>query len=384
VSRAVAGLAAFLATLAVGVGSASAQPIKTGFADELYRSSNREARTGAFEDSKRAGASIARIPVFWRQTAPTRPLTPTNPNDPAYNWGTLDAAVDEAKANGLEPLLTVSAAPDWAEGRNRPVFEKSPAGTWKPDADALGDFAQALATRFRDRVRHYEVWNEPNLSVFLTPQYKRKRLVGSDIFRRMLNAFFEGAHRVQPKAKVISGGTAPYGSTRGRMRTRPLVFLRDLLCVKRSLEPKKCGSKAKLDALAHHPTNTSGGPRVSAIHPDDASTPDVKNVIKVLRAAEKHRRLATGGRHQLWLTEFWWETNPPDKCTGVSQKRQAKWISQALRLFKRQGASVAVNYLVRDHPYRAADCGRESYQTGVLFANGEKKRSFRAFRRASR
>jgi len=380
-----AGVATLLAAFGV-LGSAtvaSAKPFKTGFAEPLYMSSNAQARSGAFAASKRAGASIARIPVSWEVTAPSKPTSPTKPNDRAYNWGTLDAAVKAAKNNDLAPLLTVAHAPHWAEGPNRPPsLEKAPAGTWKPNANAFGKFAQALAKRYGDRVRHYEAWNEPNLRGFLNPQYKGKRLVASDIYRRMLNAFYEGVHQVQPGAMVISGGTAPYGDRRGGGRTRPLAFLRDLLCLKRSLKPKKCGSKAKLDALAHHPINTSGGPKRSAIHPDDASTPDVKNVVEVLRKAEKANRVGTRGRHQVWLTEFWWETNPPDKCIGVRPERQARWISQALRKFQRQGASVAINFLVRDQPYRG-QCGRADYQTGVFFADGEPKPSYKAFRNFS-
>jgi len=378
-----AGVATLLAAFGV-LGSAtvaSAKPIKTGFAEPLYMSSNAQARSGAFAASKRAGASIARIPVSWQVTAPSRPISPRNPNDPAYNWGTLDAAVNVAKNNDLAPLLTISSAPNWAEGPNRPSLEKAPAGTWKPDADALGRFAQALAARYGDRVRHYEAWNEPNLSGFLTPQYEGKRLVASDIYRRMLNAFYKGVHQVQPGAMVSSGGTAPHGDPPGGLRTRPLAFLRDLLCLKRSLKPKKCGSKAKLDALAHHAIS-SGGPKHSAIHPDDASYPDVKNVVEVLRKAEKANRVGTRGRHQVWVTEFWWGTNPPDRCTGVPLKRQARWISQALRSFQRQGASVAINFLVRDQPYRG-QCGRASYQTGVFFADGEPKPSYKAFRNFS-
>lgn len=360
------------------VGEAAEAKFRTGFADPRIGFADPVTSSDLLADAATAGASTVRLDVSWRAVAPA--VEPIDPTDPAaYNWGRLPDAVASANSRGLDVMLTAASAPDWAEGSGR--SGDAPAGTWKPNAKKFGEFAQALASRFDGEVRLFEAWNEPNLFTFLNPQYDGKKLVGSDIYRRMLNAFHEGIHRVQPRAKVITGGTGPYGEPRGGRRTRPLVFLRDLLCLDGNLKPKQCKSEPKFDVLAHHPINTSGGPKVSALHPDDASTPDLKHVVKVLRKAEKRKRTATPGRHPVWVTEFWWETNPPDECTGVSPKRQAKWISRALRSFKRQGASLALNYLVRDEEYSRAQCGRASYQTGVSYADGDRKPSFRAFRR---
>lgn len=380
------GVAAALATLLAVLGFASAadsKPLQIGFADTLFSSGDAGTRATWFGKAKRARADIVRIDISWRQVAPgIEPLDPTNPA--AYNWGPVPAAVAQAKARGLDVMLAVSGAPSWAEGPNRAGY--APPGTWRPDAEKFGEFARALARQFQGQVRRYQAWVEPNIYTFLNPQYEGKRLVGPDIYRRMLNRFYAGVNAVQPKAMVISGGTAPYGDPRGGRRTRPLAFLRDLLCLKdrRKLKPTKCPNKARLDALAHHPINTSGGPRRSALHPDDVATPDLKHVVRTLRKAERTKRVKPGGRRQVWVTEFWWETKPPDKCTGVPLKRQARWIRQALKSFKRQGASVAINFQIRDTPYRDSDCGRATFQSGAFFANGNRKPSFRAFRKFGR
>jgi hypothetical protein len=235
-------------------------------------------------------------------------------------------------------------------------------------------------------VRHYQAWNEPNIYTFLNPQYQGRKLVGSRIYRRLLNAFYAGVHEVQPNAFVVSAGTAPYGEPPGGDRTRPLAFMRDLLCLRdrRKLEPTKCKHKARLDAYAHHPINTSGGPDRSAIHPDDVATPDVKNVVRTLRRAEATKRVRPRGRRPVWLTEFWWESKPPDECTGVPVRRHKRWIAQALRSFREQGASVAINFLIRDQEYTPAGCGRTTLQTGLFFFDGSRKPAFKAFRRFGR
>ena len=51
-------------------------------------------------------------------------------------------------------------APAWAEGPRRP--SNAPRGTWRPDPVALGQFAEAAARRY-PQIRHWQVWNEPNL-----------------------------------------------------------------------------------------------------------------------------------------------------------------------------------------------------------------------------
>lgn len=375
-------LAAVCASLALPA-PAGAAGLQVGFADPLFSSGDASTRQSWLGNARKARADIVRIDISWRVVAPgVEPPDATNPA--IYDWGSVPAAVSEARARGLDVLLTVSSAPAWAEGSNRPA--SAPPGTWKPNGKKFGQFARALASKFGGQVRRYQAWVEPNIYTFLNPQYEGRKLVGPDIYRRMLNSFYAGIHAVQPRAIVVSGGTAPYGDPRGGRRSRPLVFLRDLLCLKgrNKLRPTKCKHRAKLDALAHHPINTSGGPKRSASHPDDVATPDVKNVVRTLRKAERANRVRPGGHRQVWLTEFWWETRPPDKCTGVPVKKHARWIKQALRSFKRQGASVAVNFLLRDAPYEKADCGRATFQTGAFFADGDRKPAFRAFRRFGR
>ena len=120
-------------------------------------------------------------------------------------------------------------APGFAEGPGRP--SSATAGSWKPDAGAYGQFARAVAIRYSGsyeglpRVRYYQAWNEPNLSMYLAPQYKGKRSVAPEIYRRLLNSFYAGVKGVDRANVVITGGTAPYGDEPGGDRTRPLTFL---------------------------------------------------------------------------------------------------------------------------------------------------------------
>ena len=51
------------------------------------------------------------------------------------------------------------------------------------------DFAIALAKRYKGRVHYYEVWNEPNLPWFFTPQLKNGKFVSPANYRALVNAF---------------------------------------------------------------------------------------------------------------------------------------------------------------------------------------------------
>ena len=143
-------------------------------------------------------------------------------------------------------------APDYALGSDHPPTTTPPGGTWKPDPGALADFMRALATRYSGefgdlpRVRHFQVWNEPNLSFYLSPQREGEREVSPAYYREMLNAAYAAIKGVHADNQVLSAGTAPFGDKRGDERVRPLEFLRNLLCLRDNLK-RRCTQKAKFD-----------------------------------------------------------------------------------------------------------------------------------------
>ena len=197
------------------------------------------------------------------------------------------------------------------------------------------------------------------------------------IYRGLLNSFYDGVKAVDQSNVVVGGATSAYGDPTGGPRMRPLLFLRELFCLKgrRKLKPQPC-PPVKLDVLSDHPINTSGGPSQSAIHPDDAVTADVGNVQRVLRAAEKGGNVQPGGRRPLWITEFWWLSNPPgspNERIAVPLGKHARWIEESLYLFWREKVKAAFYFRVRDP--EATDV-----PSGLFFADGTPKPALTAFR----
>lgn len=99
----------------------------TGLSGPEYTSADGSERGHWFDETAGAHAGIVRINVIWRSVVSGTPADPSNPADPAYDFGALDAAVRDAAARNIDLLLTLYEAPDFAEGAARE--SSAPPGT---------------------------------------------------------------------------------------------------------------------------------------------------------------------------------------------------------------------------------------------------------------
>lgn len=376
--------------------SGAASSMRLGFLDGAF--SDTASQTSRFAEAAGVGSRVARVPSGWAGIARTRPTSPTDPGDPAYDWTGTDRAVRASVAAGVEPLLSLTQAPAWAEGAGRPADLQSLPGSWRPDPTAYGQFAVALARRYDGtypdplrpgaalpRVRAFIPWNEPNLQLYLAPQWRKTngRFVtdAPRHYRRLVRAFHDGIHRSQPSAQVVAGAMAPFGDPQpGGRRIAPARFLRDMLCLSPKLRRVSCGSAGtpRFDVLSHHPYSV-GGPFRKALNPDDVSVPDVgAKLVKPLRRAERLGLLGSKKTRRVWVTEMSWDSRPGDPL-GVPERTQADWLAQALYVLARQGVDTVTWFQVRDTPARTAAERASSNQSGVLLADGRRKLSATAF-----
>lgn len=359
----------------------------------------------AFQHARAAEAQIIRLSIGWSDLAPTAPpnnATAADPNWSGYDWSTADTAVREAVANGFTPLFLISNTPAWAEGRGRPpVSDKAPEGTWRPSPSAFRALAAALAKRYSGRfpdpqnpatslprVRYWQVWNEPNLALYITPQWVRRRgkLVAESpvLYRALLNAFYRGVKSVSSGNVVVTAGTSPFGDRPGGSRIPPALFVRDLFCLsgRTALRKVRCsGAPVHFDILAHHPYPI-GPPRRHAPNPDDVVVADWSRLTRPLNAALRQGTVAPRKKKGLWATELSWDTNPPDP-QGIPAHLQATYMEGAFSTMWSEGVSAVVWYLMRDEPPRPTFA--DSLQSGIYFrgdtvADDTPKPSFTAFR----
>jgi hypothetical protein len=378
-----------LAMLLLPVAVSPARGLRTGFFDGVYSLPDEQSAPW-LDRTEAAGAGIVRLSVHWRTFAPARrgDFDATDPEDPAYDWASLDPVVKHLRERGLAVILTVDSAPDWAEGSNRP--RRAVAGSWKPRPAALADFATALARRYDGttpdpartgttlpRVRDFQLWNEPNLARYLAPQWRRAGngyvAVSPRHYRRMLASFYSAIKAVHADNRVITGGTSPYGDPPGGERMQPATFVRGLFCFS-GPALRGGGCRTRFDVLAHHPYSV-GRPRRRALNRDDVSIPDLGKLRRILRMA-RHKHLLPR-MPRMWATEISYDSRPPDP-DGVPARRHARWLEEAFYLLWRSGVDTITWLQIRDAPPTPSYAA--SYQSGIYLRDGRAKPAARAFR----
>jgi hypothetical protein len=289
------------------------------------------------------GATTVRFSIHWDQVAPTQPARALASNDPAYQWGGVDAVLQGLHARGIQLVVTLFGTPGWANGDQK-------ANVAPTSTTAFSDFAYAAAKRY-PFVRKWTIWNEPNQRLSLATASPRLYV------QRLLNPAYASIHRANPRALVAGGVTAPRGNTGG---VGPLAWIRGM-----------AAAHAKLDAYAHNPYPTH--PAVeSPLSGACRSCGDVSmaNLDRLL--AEVRRDF---GHKPVWLTEYGYQTNPPDRLLGVKPGLQALYVSEAaLRAYQAPGVTMLIQFLLRDEP----DLGR--FQSGLFTVTGVAKPAYHAFR----
>lgn len=351
------------------------------------------------------GADRVRLTAGWSALAP-HPRARTKPpgfdaTEPAqYQEGpfrALDTAVKSATAAGMQVQIDLGFwAPRWAVARG---MGRSARQRWRPDAIAFGQFAEAVAKRYDGNyadptskknkplpaVRMWTPWNEPNHPSFLLPQSERTRSgrwrdVAPHVYRAMHEAAYNSLKRVDQQNQVLIGGLSSRGARRiGPTRNiPPLRFLRELACVNERLEPlgdPACRDYHPLqaDGFAYHPYSFEAAPDVPYGGPDTVHLADLGRLTDLLKQLRDKGRITT--QLPLYLTEFGYESNPPDRGRGVPPETQARYMAQASFLaWRNPDTRMFAQFLFQD----IAD--PRSYQTGLMFPDGRSKPALQAFK----
>lgn len=115
-------------------------------------------------------------------------------------WEKYDNIVGLAEQYGLEIVPRLSNPPAWTRA------EGDDAGTYAPPDDLAdwGDYVAAVVSRYRGRVRYYQLWNEPNIY----PEWG-ERQVDPEGYTQLLCEGYRRVKEADPDAVVVSGALAP-------------------------------------------------------------------------------------------------------------------------------------------------------------------------------
>jgi len=403
--RATRGALALLASLALAAGcGGDSSPERAGpltvvqdDAELLYRSEAQMA--GVLDDLRAAGVDWVRVTAGWSVIAPTPEATQrpagfdaTDPEAyPSGAWDRLDRLARLARERGLELNVDIAFwAPRWAVARAADAPDRRRIA---PDPRHFAEFAQAVARRYPDAAA-FTVWNEPNHNVFLLPQWQEGP--GGDlepasphVYRAMLHAAVPRLREAAPDATVLIGATSSLGASEPQEaddRMSPMVFLRALACVDEALEPVRDGRCAGFrplpgDGWSHHPYGGRLPPWEPSPQDKDVRMADLGRLSSTLDRLHEAGRIER--RLDLYLTEFGYQTNPPDPTWDVTPDDAARWLSEAERIARANPrVRSTTHFLVRDLPEREGDSLRErwrDYQTGLYFIDGRSKPTRAAF-----
>ncbi|HEV2724325.1 MAG TPA: hypothetical protein VGV10_06800 [Thermoleophilaceae bacterium] len=432
------GLAVTLAALACGLGAAlgrgSAQPppgthrMETVIQDDallLHRPAAEVRRTAQRIAS--LGADRVRLTASWGALAPgtenrrkPRFDAADSRDYPREPFTRLDRAVKEVRRAGMEVMIDLAFfAPRWAVASGNPVDRRH---AWRPSAHEFGLFARAVAERYsghfadpadRDAslpgVRLWTTWNEPNHPVFLRPQWERVparrpdrrgrpgrrrgsvvgkggwRPASPHLYRRMHDAAYDQVKEVRPGNEVLIGGLASEAEPgRGARRgIGPLRFTRELACVGASLRPLRrheCRRFRPLraDGFAHHPYSRPTRPDARDLTKDRVQIGELDRLTGLLADLYVRGRLARP--LPLYITEYGYETNPPDP-RGHTPEDHSRYLGQATYLaWRHPEVRMFAQFLLEDiGPDISKPAGTAArwadYQTGLFHHNGRPKRS---------
>jgi hypothetical protein len=333
----------------------------------------------AFNQLKSLRAGVVRITLDWASVARRRPGAPADPASRAYNWTAVDNVVTKAAKQKMRVVMAIYGTPRWAG----PAKNRLP----RRITD-LRLFAFAAATRYSGTyevevgeneparslpaVRHWLAWNEPNNPVFLKPQWKKVggtwRPQSAYDYAKICSAIWAGVHSTGlANEKVACGVTGPRGNdapASSRPSTSPLVFLTWL---------RRAGLK-RFDAYAHHPYYGSKTEKPTTM-PTSKKSVTLANIGLLINQLNR----LYGRSKRLWVTEYGYQTRPPDRLFGVSYATQAKYVHQAIAKAKKtRRIDMFVWFLIRDERRLSG------WQSGVVTVNGRRKPAYRAFQTVRR
>ncbi len=146
------------------------------------------------------GAKVARTGIGWGGIQPTADT---------WNWEPMDEMVAAYEKVGIELQYLCGFCPRWAA---KPEHQNSK--DWhdwnnrQPNLDAWRTYVTAVASRYQDKIRFYEMWNEPDIGFWKS---------SVEEYLDLLKVGYESVKQVNPQLLVMTGGFATLQPHPGRV-----------------------------------------------------------------------------------------------------------------------------------------------------------------------
>ncbi|MCL1910472.1 MAG: beta-galactosidase, partial [Kiritimatiellaeota bacterium] len=283
-------------------------------------------RQNAMQIAAKSGVSWTREEFSWERIEPVKGK---------YNWAPYDTAVKTSRSLGINTLGLLTYSASWAR-RDASQYTSPPR-----DVNDYAEFVHAVVSRYKNEVKHWEIWNEPDCNGFWPPNG-----ANADEYAALLKAGYAAAKKADPNCVVMNGGLLA-GVCHPDMWGYPEKLF--------ALAPP-------FDVFAWHPYGDPHSPEAARY------TARTKTLLGLLKKNNLPARL--------WLTEQAWSTGN-EKTKSVSETLQAQYIVRGHVLaLANPAVEKFIWFLFRDGGGRDHDY-EQSY--GILNPDGTPKRAYPAY-----
>ncbi len=294
-------------------------------------------------EANAAGAGWTRVFFRWDVVQPAGPTDwkPTNVPDPL-----LDAEI----AAGREVVAVLIGTPAWAT--------ESGASTAVPPLEYWGDFVFKIATQYKGRIKHWVIWNQPDITDPTSPSHTWDGSV--EDYYHLLKEACQKIKAVDPAMQVHLAGLT-YTWDRDQGQAQYLARLLDLILA----DPQAAAENYYFDIVSYH----------LYYHP--------RQMLDILTDVRSILDAHDLGSKPLWINE----TNAPPSDDyleplnaqpglKVTLQEQSAFVIQAFALALAGGAErIAFNKLRNEYPHPEAI---EPY--GLLRGDNSRRPAFATFR----
>lgn len=253
-----------------------------------YNYPDRQTLEKAISLMKEAGVKTVRIDFLWQDIEPA---------PGKIDYAKYDGLVELLYSNGIQILGILDYSVDWA----------SPAGIWNspaPDSALFLKYARGVAARYKEKVKYWELWNEPDSPVYWNPQDGLKSYV------KLLKEIYVELKKIDPGFRILNGGLSDGTASVNRLYDN--------------------GAQGYFDIINIHIFENPLDPHA------------INRAEAYIRQTKKIMERNGDGAKSIWITEVgcpgiksgmkaenWWMGKNP------SEKEQAKWVEEVYnRLIK--------------------------------------------------
>ena len=224
------------------------------------------------------------------------------------SWNKYDNIVNLANQYGIQMIVRLDLPPKWAHPGN--PWPQSPPDNFND----YGDFVYTVVSRYKGKVKFYQLWNEPNLAT----EWGNKS-VDAKAYVQLLKVGYQRAKEADPNCVILSAALAPTIEQSWRAMDDQ-IYLQQMY---------DAGAKDYFDILSVQAYGLRSGP--------DDHRLTLRDVNFSRPLLDRQIMVKNGDASKpIWASEMGWNAQPPSVTAEpifgrVSEQLQAQYTVRAFQ-----------------------------------------------------